>query len=43
VLLREATAIAGKSVKAAVIVSQTPKRRRGLPKPAIPAAPQIRS
>ena len=34
VLLREATVIAGgKGVKAAVVMSQTPKRRMGLPKP----------
>ena len=34
VLLREATVIAGgKGIKAAVVMSQTPKRRMGLPKP----------
>jgi len=37
VLLREATVIAGgKGVKAAVVMSQTPKRRMGLPKPLTP-------
>ena len=39
VLLRDATAIAGgKGVKAVVVLSQTPKRRLGLPKPP-PARP----
>jgi len=37
VLLREATAIAGQTIKAAVIMSQTPKRRRGLPTPRLQA------
>lgn len=39
VLLRDATAIAGgKGIKAVVVLSQTPKRRQGLPKPP-PARP----
>ena len=44
VLMREATAIAGgKGVKAAVVMSQTPKRRQGLPKPpTAPSASQAR-
>ena len=44
VLLREATVIAGgKGVKAAVVMSQTPKRRQGLPKPpTAPSASQAR-
>lgn len=44
VLLREATAIAGgKGIKAAVVTSQTPKRRLGLPKPpSTRPEPQIR-
>lgn len=44
VLLKDATAIAGGTgVKAAVVMSQTPKRRLGLPKPPTARpAPQIR-
>lgn len=41
VLLRDATAIAGgKGVKGVVVLSQTPKRRLGLPKPP-PARPAV--
>lgn len=39
VLFREASAIAGgKNIKAAVVTAQTPKQRRGLPKPPTSAA-----